>query len=88
LNDVLAIGAISALRESGLRVPEDVQVLGFDDIESSAYLSPPLTTMDSRLEWIAKTGLERLMARIAGTYQEEPSDLLARSQLIVRGTTR
>ena len=88
LNDGLAIGAISALRESGLRVPEDVQVIGFDNVEESAFLSPPLTSMDSHLEWIAKTGLERLVARIDRTSQADPADLLAPSRLVARGTTR
>lgn len=87
LNDGLAIGAISALRESGLRVPEDVQVIGFDDIDEAAFLTPPLTTMDSRIDWIARTALERLVARI-DRDEAAPTDILARSRLIARGTTR
>ncbi len=87
LNDGLAIGAISALREHGLRVPDDVQVIGFDNIEESAYLTPPLTTMDSRIGWIARTALEHLLRRV-----ERPSlpvsKAFARTQLIARGTTR
>lgn len=102
LNDGLAIGAISALRESGLRVPDDVQVIGFDDIDEAAFLTPPLTTMDSRIDWIARTALERLVTRIengppaAGATPDEsavsvgaPAEtLLARSRLVARGTTR
>jgi DNA-binding LacI/PurR family transcriptional regulator len=87
LNDGLAIGAISALREHGLRVPDDVQVIGFDNIEESAYLAPPLTTMDSRIDWIARTALERLLARIARPA-EPVVNAFARTQLIARGTTR
>lgn len=87
LNDGLAIGAISALRERGIRVPEDVQVIGFDDIDEAAFLTPPLSTMDSRIDWIARTALDRLVARI-DRVDEEPHDLLARSRLIARGTTR
>ena len=49
LNDQLAIGAMSALRSHGVEIPGDVQVIGFDNIEESAYLQTPLTTMDSRL---------------------------------------
>lgn len=86
-NDGLAIGAISALRESGLRLPEDVQVIGFDNIEESAFLTPPLTTMDSRIDWIARTGLERLVMRIDG-ITEPPASILGRSKVIARGTTR
>ena len=73
LNDGLAIGAISALRESGVRVPDDVQVIGFDNIEESAFMSPPLTTMDSRIGWIARTALERLIARIDGAPDRRPT---------------
>lgn len=86
-NDGLAIGAISALRESGMRLPGDVQVIGFDNIEESAFLTPPLTTMDSRIEWIARTGLERLVMRIDGST-EPPTSILARSRVIARDTTR
>jgi LacI family transcriptional regulator len=44
-NDISAIGAIQALREAGRRVPEDVSVVGFDDIQSAAYQNPGLTTV-------------------------------------------
>lgn len=87
LNDGLATGAISALRESGLQIPADVQVIGFDNVEESAFLAPPLTSMDSRIEWIARTGLERLVMRIDG-IPDAPLNLLAHSQVIARGTTR
>lgn len=87
LNDGLATGAISALREGGLRLPEDVQVIGFDNVEESAFLTPPLTSMDSRIDWIARTALERLTARIDGTAIA-PTTHFARSQVIARATTR
>jgi LacI family repressor for deo operon, udp, cdd, tsx, nupC, and nupG len=87
LNDGLATGAISALRESGLQIPADVQVIGFDNVEESAFLAPPLTSMDSRIDWIARAGLERLMRRIDG-ISDAPLNLLAHSQVIARGTTR
>ncbi|KQQ05665.1 MULTISPECIES: LacI family DNA-binding transcriptional regulator [unclassified Rathayibacter] len=86
-NDQLATGAISALREGGLRIPEDVQVIGFDNVEESAFLTPPLTSMDSRIEWIARTSLERLVARIESA-DAAPTTVFARSRLITRGTTR
>jgi len=86
-NDGLATGAISALRESGLRVPTDVQVIGFDNVEESAFLTPPLTSMDSRIEWIARTGLERLVARINGAT-DPPASMMAHSKVIARDTTR
>jgi LacI family transcriptional regulator len=44
-NDLTAIGAMGAIAEAGLRVPEDISVIGFDDIQMSAFVSPPLTTV-------------------------------------------
>ena len=57
VNDYLAIGAIRAIHESGLRVPDDISVCGFDDVDISAYFTPPITT-------IKTPGLE--MGRMAG----------------------
>lgn len=45
LNDVSALGAISAIGEKGLRVPEDISIIGYDNIHSSRFYSPPLTTV-------------------------------------------
>lgn len=64
LNDQLAIGAIAALRAAGIAIPEQVQVIGFDNIEEAEYLQIPLTTMDSRLDWTAPTAVDRILARI------------------------
>ncbi|WP_456826869.1 LacI family DNA-binding transcriptional regulator [Cellulomonas sp. P5_E12] len=87
LNDSLAIGAISALRAHGLDVPGDVQVVGFDNIDESAYLSPPLTSVDSNIGWIAETAVSRLIARINGST-EHARTFRRTSALIERGTTR
>lgn len=87
LNDQLAIGALTALRISGYAVPEQVQVIGFDNIEEAAYLQIPLTTMDSRLEWTAPTAVERILARIRGE-NVMPEKLTCSSQVIVRASTR
>ncbi|MCU4679973.1 substrate-binding domain-containing protein [Enterococcus faecium] len=45
VNDKIAFGAIKAIQERGLKVPDDISVIGFDDIESSKYFNPPLTSM-------------------------------------------
>jgi len=72
-NDISAIGAIWALREAGLRVPEDVSVVGFDDIPGAAFGSPALTTVRQPLlrmgQIAAQTVIERIEER--GTYQPE-----------------
>lgn len=68
-NDISAMGAIRALRESGLRVPEDVSVVGFDDIRSAAYQNPSLTTVRQPLRKMGTTAAEAVLRRIchAGT---------------------
>jgi DNA-binding LacI/PurR family transcriptional regulator len=72
-NDISAIGAIWAFREAGLRVPEDVSVVGFDDIPGAAFANPALTTVRQPLlrmgQIAAQTVIERIEER--GTYQPE-----------------
>lgn len=72
-NDISAIGAIWAFREAGLRVPEDVSVVGFDDIPGAAFANPALTTVRQPLlrmgQIAAQTAIERIEGR--GTYQTE-----------------
>ncbi|KFI91925.1 LacI family DNA-binding transcriptional regulator [Bifidobacterium stellenboschense] len=87
LNDQLAIGAMTALRTSGLDVPAQVQVIGFDDIEEAPYLQIPLTTMSSRLEWTAPVAVERILGRIRGDITT-PELLTCESEVIARESTR
>lgn len=63
-NDISAMGAIRALREAGLRVPEDVSVVGFDDIRSAAYQNPSLTTVRQPLRKMGTTAAEAVLRRI------------------------
>ena len=64
-NDVMAIGALRAARAAGLRVPDDVSVVGFDDIDLAAYAEPPLTTIAQDTRLLGRWGVEALVARIA-----------------------
>lgn len=63
-NDQMALGAMAALRERGLRVPEDVSVVGFDDIPEAAYFAPPLTTVRQNFAALGEQSVEYLMALI------------------------
>jgi len=63
-NDLLAIGALSALSERSVRVPEDVSVMGFDDTELARHASPPLTTMKIHSRDMAHAAARRLLERI------------------------
>jgi DNA-binding LacI/PurR family transcriptional regulator len=64
-NDLGAMGFMRAAQEAGYRIPEDISVIGFDDIESAAYLSPPLTTVRIETVELAKLALKRLHDRVA-----------------------
>ncbi|MGB3373600.1 MAG: LacI family DNA-binding transcriptional regulator [Microbacterium sp.] len=77
LNDTLALGAMRALRQAGLRVPEDVAVIGFDDLDEAQFSFPTLTTVDPGREWIARTAVATLLERIAGKTDAAPRTLLA-----------
>lgn len=63
-NDSMAIGALHALDEAGYHVPDDISVVGVDDIEMCRYLHPPLTTVMQPMETMARTGIEMLLKLI------------------------
>jgi DNA-binding LacI/PurR family transcriptional regulator len=87
-NDISAIGAIQALRESGRRVPEDVSVVGFDDIQSAAYQNPGLTTVRQPLRQMGVIAAETLLERInAPRKAGYPREIVVKPELMVRGTT-
>lgn len=64
-NDLSAMGFMRAAQEIGLRIPRDISVIGFDDISSSAFLSPPLTTLRIETGELASLALRRLIDRVA-----------------------
>lgn len=87
-NDISAIGAIQALRESGKRVPEDVSVIGFDDIQSAAYQNPGLTTVRQPLRQMGVVAAETLLQHISHPAKYNlPKEVVLQPELIVRGTT-
>lgn len=65
-NDLLAVGVIRALREHGLRVPEDVAVVGFDNIDAAALVTPPLTTVTQFQDRLGERAAEILIERLQG----------------------
>jgi LacI family transcriptional regulator len=64
-NDSMAIGAMSGLREAGLRVPDDIAVVGFDDIPMARYMSPPLTSVRVDIAELGRRGVRTLLHAIA-----------------------
>jgi len=85
-NDISAIGAIRALEESGLRVPQDVSVLGFDDIPGAEFHKPSLTTVRQPLNRMGEVAAEALLNRVEGR-KDYPSDIAIEPELIIREST-
>jgi DNA-binding LacI/PurR family transcriptional regulator len=84
-NDQMALGVLRALNEAGRRVPEDVSVVGFDDIPEAAFFTPPLTTVRQDFLKMGERGLATLLAAIEGDPSEK-RELIA-PQVIVREST-
>lgn len=84
LNDLLAIGAATELRNRGLRIPEDLMVTGFDDIQFAQFMRPSLTTLRQPLAHIARRGVDILLTEIEGTDTPIPLRVAIEGQLIIR----
>jgi len=80
----LTIGAMSAFFSLGLRCPEDVAVVGFDDGEWEDAFRPRLTTVSQPAYLMGQRAAEFLIARITGARQGPPEEIVLRAQLVVR----
>lgn len=86
-NDLSAAGALRALSDAGLRVPEDVAVIGFDDVPMALHTSPPLSTIRQPMRGMGKAAAELLIAHFEGEpLPGEPH--IVPTELVVRGSTR
>jgi DNA-binding LacI/PurR family transcriptional regulator len=81
----MAEGALRTLRQAGRRVPDDVAVIGFDDIELARYTEPPLTTVRQPIEEIGRRLARQLLRLAAG--EEIESALILPTELILREST-
>ncbi|MDE3200717.1 MAG: LacI family DNA-binding transcriptional regulator [Acidobacteriota bacterium] len=86
-NDIAAIGAIRALKDTGISVPGDVSVVGFDDILSAAYSSPSLTTVRQPLTEMGRQGAKVLLERIANHEKEFDAEVMMQPTLVTREST-
>ncbi|MHA7283446.1 LacI family DNA-binding transcriptional regulator [Arthrobacter sp. TMS2-4] len=85
MNDTLALGAMRALQEAGRRIPDDVAVIGFDDLDEGRYSLPTLSTIDPGRDEIADTAVRVLLERISGRDGSvPPREFEARFQVIER----
>jgi LacI family transcriptional regulator len=78
---------IRAIHDAGLRVPEDVSVVGFDDIISAAYQKPSITTVRQPLREMGSEGAQVLLNLIANPQKDAPAEILMQPELIVREST-
>jgi LacI family transcriptional regulator len=85
-NDISAIGAIRAFQEKGLRVPQDISVIGFDDIPGAAFHFPSLTTVRQPLVRMGQVAAQILLERIEGK-RDYPAQVAIEPELIVREST-
>jgi len=85
-SDVMALGAIRSARRRGLRVPEDVSVVGSDDSQMMEFCDPPLTTVRQPAEALAQAASQEIAEQIAGSAPHA-GEVLYRPELVVRGST-
>mgnify|MGYP005812489477 CR=1 FL=1 len=85
-NDLMAFGVLRGLQRLGLRVPQDVGLVGFDDIPAASYTTPPLTTVRQPLQSMGGRAVELLIDQIERGLSE-PQEVRMETQLVVRGST-
>jgi len=88
VNDIIAYGCIKALKEQGWRVPEDISVIGFDDLPISAVMEPALTTIQVSNKKMGAAAVELLVNRLTGEPGQSHTNVLISGTLIKRSTVR
>jgi DNA-binding LacI/PurR family transcriptional regulator len=86
-NDQMALGVLRAFHERGVAVPQDVSVVGFDDIPDAAYFVPPLTTVHQDFAEVGRRCVEKALQQIRGGGEVRPGTDLVPTSLVVRGST-
>jgi len=87
-NDLMAIGAMRAVSEAGLCVPDDISIVGVDDIEVAAFQSPPLTTVHQRCAELATLGVQQLFDILAGKELAQTQIIIDPTLIVRQSTTR
>lgn len=83
-NDQMALGAMRALHQHGVRIPAEMSIIGYDDTAESAWYQPPLTTVRQDLQQLGAVSVDRLLAQLAG---ETPATPPLETALVLRETT-
>jgi len=87
MSDVMAIGVMWAAREVGLRVPQDLSIVGFDDLDVAPHSNPPLTTVHQPIRQKGEESAKLLLRMIASPDLERPEHKVLETRLMIRGST-
>lgn len=87
MSDLMAVGVMWAAREAGLRVPQDMSIVGFDDLDVAPHSSPPLTTVHQPIRQKGEEAARQLLRMIARPDLERPEHRTLATRLIIRGST-
>ncbi|MBU6297024.1 MAG: LacI family DNA-binding transcriptional regulator [Alphaproteobacteria bacterium] len=87
-NDMMAVGALLAIKEAGLNVPDDVAVTGFDDIPLARFVSPPLSTLRVGVYELGRQALDLLVNAIERENESEKTDIVISPELVVRESSK
>jgi LacI family transcriptional regulator len=85
-NNLMTIGALHALHDVGVQVPEQLSIIGFDDLDLADLLAPPLTVVDRPMEGQGVLAMRLLLSRLDGTYTGEPRRIVLETRLLKRGS--
>lgn len=88
LNDSMAIGAIGAIREAGLRIPNDISICGFDDIPVAKYLSPSLTSVHVPIHDLGVMAINRLFSRLHNQSKDEATHIFVQTTVCIRDSCK
>lgn len=86
-SDALAVGAMQAIQEAGLRIPEDISVIGFNDVSIAKYVSPALSTIKVETEWMGELAVSTIL-ELAKEFSPVPRKIMLGTKLIQRDSTR
>jgi LacI family transcriptional regulator len=86
-NDLVAVGALQACVDLGRAVPDDLAILGFDDIPLAALVTPPLSTCHVSRHDLGAQAMHLLLNRISGRLDEECKEIVLRPEIVVRDST-
>ncbi|MFS8086994.1 MAG: substrate-binding domain-containing protein, partial [Acidobacteriota bacterium] len=85
-NDSMAIGALSALREGGIRVPEEIAVVGFDDITIARHVNPPLTSVHVPIAELGERAMAKLLSALRDKERHIPRQDLLGTTVVIRSS--